>query len=183
MAIGKYEIWKGDQLDLSDYPANFGRELEKIRMQLLISERGKLLDFSSSESFDSVHLGKGFEQTKKLLKAIFPTMPKQGVLTGDKVAELNVSLDVPHSFLISMSMDAIVQGSTQYNGRPSLVVDLSGFAKLILSCIPMHGYGVLDIETAILTHYDVILGVRMNFEGKVPVILKYHEVLQVDMNG
>ena len=47
----------------------------------------------------------------------------------------------------------------------------------------MHGYGVLDIETAILTHYDVILGVRMNFEGKVPVILKYHEVLQVDMNG
>ena len=101
MAIGKYEIWKGDQLDLSDYPANFGRELEKIRMQLLISERGKLLDFSSSESFDSVHLGKGFEQTKELLKAIFPTMPKQGVLTGDKVAELNVSLDVPHSFLIS----------------------------------------------------------------------------------
>ena len=110
MAIGKYEIWKGDQLDLSDYPANFGRELEKNRMQLLISERGKLLDFSSSESFDSVHLGKGFEQTKELLKAIFPTMPKQGVLTGDKVAELNVSLDVPHSFLISMSMDAIVQG-------------------------------------------------------------------------
>ena len=73
MAIGNYESWKNDQ--------QVSRELEKMQMNLLVSERGKLLD-SSSGSFGSVsgkalkNICMGFEQIKELLKAIFPNVAK-----------------------------------------------------------------------------------------------------------
>lgn len=159
--------------------------MEDFEIQLLTSERGQLLDLSitssKSEELNS-DIELGLKELKELFTGVVRPLPQRGVVTGDKVFDWDLSFVLPDTQgeRVSISIDAVARGSTRFNDRSSLVVDFSGFAILFGGKLPIHGFGVLDIETGAWTHSNVIWAALMNLENET-VEFRIHEIRNVDL--
>ena len=67
---------------------------------------------------------------------------------------------------MSLAIKAVARGLTRYEGRPSLVVDVSGLAETFGAELPIQGFGVLDIETAAWSLYEEVFAIGMTTDGK-----------------
>ena len=147
------------------------REMENMHVQILTSERGKLFDFSISspamEDLDS-DSAKVFEEFKELFRRLVPELPASGVTSGDRIFDVNKTLALPGfgGERMSLAIKAVARGLTRYEGRPSLVVDVSGLAETFGAELPIQGFGVLDIETAAWSLYEEVFAIGMTTDGK-----------------
>ncbi len=135
------------------------------------------LDTSKSNNQYAIKIFESF------LEKAFPKLPKEGVVVGDRLYDLNVEQEFG-KFKMSLSGGESIRGRSHFGGRHVLVTELTATVQFEFSEgqieLPMWGYSLVDIDTGIHLFSDATSAGSFSIKGK-DIILEMKQISSVSL--